>query len=163
MHVYVRASIQAFHEPLYRELTIDACDDAGAERPELAAVVKYGASAFHRVHHDFSLFWALYARLCDLFELFGSKHGGVDVILLPFRRIRFVGWLPTAENLGKPAQKHENAYETAPGWCFRGTFLADAIAVCLAAAPRETRPLPRHLALAKVPKPGEDPVMSFQI
>ena len=32
-----------YEDSLYPELCIDSCDDFGADRPELAAVVKYGA------------------------------------------------------------------------------------------------------------------------
>lgn len=75
-----------YEDSLYPELCIDSCDDFGADRPELAAVVKYG------------------------------------------------------------------------------TFMADAIVVCLAARPRlQTLPKRRRLALALVPRPGEDPVMTFQL
>jgi len=75
-----------YEDSLYPELCIDSCDDFGADRPELAAVVKYG------------------------------------------------------------------------------TFMADAIVVCLAARPRlQTLPKRRRLALALVPRPGEDPVMTFQV
>eukprot|EP00434_Breviolum_minutum_P014742 symbB.v1.2.012999.t1/scaffold912.1/size152940/5 len=80
-------SAKAYYaENLLPELCIDSCDDFGAERPELAAVVKYG------------------------------------------------------------------------------TFLADVIVVCLAARPQlPTQLKRRRLALALVPKPGEDPVMTFQV
>lgn len=75
-----------YEDSLYPELCIDSCDDFGADRPELAAVVKYG------------------------------------------------------------------------------TFMADAIVVCLAARPQlQTLPRRRRLALALVPQPGEDPVMTFQV
>eukprot|EP00913_Durusdinium_trenchii_P004610 g4279.t1 len=42
-HLLSTAKAQ-YEDTLYQELCIDSCDDFGAERPELSAVVKYGAS-----------------------------------------------------------------------------------------------------------------------
>ena len=52
-----------YAESLLPELCIDSCDDFGAERPELAAVVKYGS-------------WTDVLGAC-----FGLKHMGTELQL----------------------------------------------------------------------------------